>query len=353
MVEDPLVSIIVNNYNYAPFLGAAIESACNQTYSKVEVIVVDDGSSDNSRDIVSAFKDRIVAIFKTNGGQASAFNAGFSASQGDIIMFLDADDYLLPKAVEKIVSIWEPDIVKVHFMLDGIDASGESLGYTYPARGQYLGRGNVVSELLERGVYGVAPTSGNALSRKALTQIFPIEEEKYRISADGYLATVIAFYGKIVALEETLGAYRVHGKNNWGTSMGGKQFRSFVEHDLKKFDLLKEQAAAFGYQVSGDLLFRTNAHLRARMASLRLDPQKHPIPNDHVMKLLYHGIYSAWFYTDLNPQKRIIIIVWFVVIGLIPISISKSAIGWLFAQESRPRSMTWMLNSIRPLLNRT
>lgn len=352
MVEEPLVSIIVNNYNYARFLGDAIESACNQTYPKVEVVVVDDGSSDNSRDVIGAFEDRVTIVFKTNGGQASAFNAGFAASHGDIVLFLDADDYLLPQATERIVAAWKPDTVKVHFMLNGIDASGVALGYTYPTRGEYLGRDDVVSELLRRGVYGVAPTSGNALARKALSQIFPIEEDKYRISADGYLATAIAFHGRIIALEETLGAYRVHGSNNWGTSMSAKQFRSFIEHDLKKLDLLKEQASAFGYTVSDDLLSRTNAHLRARMASLRLDPENHPISSDNVLKLVYWGVYSAWFYSDLNWQKRIIVAVWFLVIGLIPISISKPAIGWLFAQESRPKSVEWMLNRIRPLLNR-
>ena len=350
--EQPLVSIIVNNYNYARFLPKAIASACNQTYPQVEVIVVDDGSIDNSRDIIASFGESIVPVYKANGGQASAFNAGFAASKGDIILFLDADDYLFPRAVEKIVAVWETDTVKVHFLLDGIDAAGEPLGYTYPARGEYLGRSNVIPKLLSRGVYGVAPTSGNALSRGALAQIFPIEEEKYRISADGYLATAIAFYGKIVALEEPLGAYRVHGNNNWGTSMSGKQFRSFIEHDLRKRDLLVEQATNFGYEIPGDLLLRTNTHLWARMASLRLDPQNHPIADDNILKLIYHGIYSAWYYTDLNWKKRIFVIVWFLIVGLIPISISKPAIGWLFAQESRPQSVKWILARLRPLLNR-
>ncbi|MGK7899364.1 MAG: glycosyltransferase family 2 protein [Xenococcus sp. (in: cyanobacteria)] len=351
LLKQPLVSIIVNNYNYAQFLSEAIASACNQTYPQVEVIVVDDGSIDNSRDIISSWKDSIIPVYKENGGQASAFNAGFATSKGDIVLFLDADDYLFPEAVERIVSVWQTDTVKAHFMLKGIDAVGESLGYTYPARGEYLGRGNVIPKLLSKGVYGVAPTSANALSRDALSQIFPIEEEKYRISADGYLATAIAFSGKIVALEETLGAYRVHGNNNWGTSMSGKKFRSFIEHDLRKYDLLVEQATNFGYEIPGDLLLRTNTHLWARISSLRLDPQNHPIADDNVMKLIYHGIYATWYYNDLNWKKRFVLIAWFLTVGLIPISISQHAIGWLFAQESRPKSVKWILNRLRPLLN--
>jgi len=334
-------------------LQESVDSACNQTYPNLEVIVVDDGSVDTSRDVIASYGDRIHSVYKENGGQASAFNTGFAASKGDIVIFLDADDYLFPEAVEKIVSVWQPNTAKVHFLLNGIDGDGNSLGYTYPARGEYLGRGNVVPKLLERGVYGVAPTSGNALSREALEKIFPIEEDKYRIAADGYLATTIAFYGNIIALEHPLGAYRIHGNNNWGTSMDGKRFRSFINHDLKKYDLLVEQATAFGHHVPDDLLFRTNTHLWARMASIRLDPQNHPIADDTVSKLIYHGVDSAWNYSDLNWKKRVVVIAWFFVVGLLPISISKPAIGWLFAQESRPEWVDWVLNRLRPLLNRS
>lgn len=352
MLGKPLVSIVINNYNYGQYLREAIESACAQTYSNTEVIVVDDGSTDQSSDVIKSYGDRILAIFKANGGQASAFNVGFEASKGDIILFLDADDTLLPHAVERIVAVWEPDVAKAHFLLNGINASGQPLGYTYPSRGQYLGRGDVVPVLLEKGVYGVAPTSGNALSRKALDAIFPIPSDRYRISADGYIATSIIFHGKVVAIEEALGAYRVHGSNNWGTSMSGQQFRSFIEHDLRKQALILEKANEFGYDVPPDLLFRTNTHLWARLASLRLEPQAHPINSDSRFSLIYHGIRSAWLYSSLNSKKRLIVTVWFLVVGLLPLPIAKPAIRWLFAQESRPKAVEWILNLLRPLLNR-
>ncbi len=91
MNEELLASIIVNNYNYGRFLAEAIESALSQTYANTEVIVVDDGSTDNSRDIIASYKDQIIPVLKENGGQASAFNAGFQASSGEVIFFLDAD----------------------------------------------------------------------------------------------------------------------------------------------------------------------------------------------------------------------------------------------------------------------
>jgi glycosyltransferase involved in cell wall biosynthesis len=75
MKPHPLVSIIINNYNYGRFLKQAIESALAQTYRLCEVIVVDDGSTDVSRSVLSGFGEHVVAVLKENGGQASAFNA--------------------------------------------------------------------------------------------------------------------------------------------------------------------------------------------------------------------------------------------------------------------------------------
>src|SRR5258708_31462520 len=87
----PLVSIVINNYNYARFLSKAIDSALAQTYRNVEVIVVDDGSTHNSVQIIRAYGDRVVPVLKENGDHGSAFNAGFARSQGDPVWFLHAD----------------------------------------------------------------------------------------------------------------------------------------------------------------------------------------------------------------------------------------------------------------------
>src|SRR5688572_20554111 len=103
MVSRPMVSIIINNYNYGNFLRAAIDSCLKQIYPFKEVIVVDDGSTDDSKDIILSYGDKIIPLLKENAGQASCFNAGYNICHGDIILFLDADDFLADNALEKIV----------------------------------------------------------------------------------------------------------------------------------------------------------------------------------------------------------------------------------------------------------
>src|ERR1035441_690125 len=98
----PSVSVVIDNYNYGRFLGEAIDSALNQTYPNVEVIVVDDGSTDNSREVIASFGDRIITVLKENGGQTSALNAGFTASRGEWIYLLDSDDLFNTNKVQRI-----------------------------------------------------------------------------------------------------------------------------------------------------------------------------------------------------------------------------------------------------------
>src|SRR5919107_292807 len=85
---DVKVSIVINNYNYDRFLGRAIESALDQSYTLVEVVVVDDGSTDGSRQVMRRYSDRVVTVEQPNGGQAAAINAGFAACHGDLVVFL-------------------------------------------------------------------------------------------------------------------------------------------------------------------------------------------------------------------------------------------------------------------------
>jgi glycosyltransferase involved in cell wall biosynthesis len=93
------VSVIITTYNYAHFISEAIESVRKQTCRDFEIIIVDDGSSDETREVVTRFPE-VRYIYQTNQGIAAARNAGMRASVGEYLVFLDADDRLLPKALE-------------------------------------------------------------------------------------------------------------------------------------------------------------------------------------------------------------------------------------------------------------
>ena len=96
--NDPFVSVIMCNYNYGKYVAEAIQSVLSQTYRHFELIVVDDGSEDNSKEIICSFDDhRIQTVFSKNSGQASAFNTAFGMVKGEIISFLDSDDWWMPE----------------------------------------------------------------------------------------------------------------------------------------------------------------------------------------------------------------------------------------------------------------
>ena len=220
MIKSPLVSIIIDNYNYGRFLKAAIDSALNQTYQPVEVIVVDDGSTDDSPHIIEQYGQRITAIIKENEGQASAFNEGFRVCTGEVIVFLDSDDMLLPTALEQAVAGFDSaQVAKVHWPLWRINGEGQRINGIEPTHS--LAEGNLRDQLVQQGpayfcgtLYG-SPTSGNAWSRRFLEQVFPLPEAHFKTGGgDFYMFVIAPVYGQVRRLTEPQGYYRVHGNND-------------------------------------------------------------------------------------------------------------------------------------------
>ena len=155
-------SIIINNYNYARFLVQAVDSALNQTYPDIEVVVVDDGSKDNSLQILESYGNRIKLIAKENGGQASCYSAGFSQCSGELVLFLDADDYLRPECIERVLRHWTPGVSKAHFYLAVVDADANPLGAIVPSG--RLADTEALKMMALFGSYCAPPASGNLFS---------------------------------------------------------------------------------------------------------------------------------------------------------------------------------------------
>ncbi|MBW3623993.1 MAG: glycosyltransferase [Armatimonadetes bacterium] len=216
MADRLLASIVIDNYNYGHFIRETIDSALSQTYAPLEIIVVDDGSTDDSREIIRSYGDRVKAIFKENGGQASAFNAGFDACQGNIIFFLDSDDTLFPHAAETVMACFTSSrIAKVHWPLWVVDEKGNRTGQQKPSGA--LSEGDLRSVVLESGPTSCisSPTSGNTWTREFLEKVLPVPEESayYRVCADEYLYTLAPVFGSVKMIPEPLGTYRIHDKN--------------------------------------------------------------------------------------------------------------------------------------------
>ncbi|MCP6761576.1 MAG: glycosyltransferase [Fischerella sp. CENA71] len=226
-----LVSVIISNYNYARYLPAAIESVLAQTYKNFEIIVVDDGSQDNSRDVINQYQerspDRVKGIFQVNQGQGAAFNTGFAAANGDIIAFLDADDVWKPNKLQRIVEVFQDsNTVGVMHLLESIDAGDKLLDKNY-TRGR-VPNIELAKLILDTGnSWCYPPTSALAYRRSALTKVMPIDTKTWRLWADGCLIYCTAFLGHIEYLKEVLGSYRLHGKNYHAS----KQTQTFTDKD--------------------------------------------------------------------------------------------------------------------------
>ncbi len=228
-----MASIIVNNYNYECFLQEAIDSVLNQTYSNIEVIVVDDGSTDNSREIIASYGDRITPLLKENGGMASNYNASFPVSQGEVIFMLDSDDVLLPIVVDQVVNLFhDQNVVQVHWPLWIIDEHSRKTGGKLPDK--ILPEGNLLDIIIRDGPWGYisSRTSGNAWSRRFLEEVLPIPELEYKRGSEGYLVTLASLFGTIKRILEPQGKYRIHNNNDYA----GKSLEEKIALDIEMYN---------------------------------------------------------------------------------------------------------------------
>jgi glycosyltransferase involved in cell wall biosynthesis len=242
-----LASVIVTSFNYERFLRQAIDSALSQTWPAVEIIVVDDGSTDGSRRVIEGYGPRLHAVFKPNGGQGSALNAGFACSHGDVVLFVDSDDALLPHAVERAIGIMaDPAVAKTQWNAREIDEAGRPTGRRIPDLP--LSRGDLRDRVLAGGPYGYywPPTSANAWSRGLLERILPMPEASFRTCPDLYLAALAPLYGHVESVDEPLSLWRRHLANHSWREDLATRVQEGVERDERTIRALIEHAERLG-----------------------------------------------------------------------------------------------------------
>ncbi|MBB4379899.1 glycosyltransferase [Bradyrhizobium sp. SBR1B] len=294
MTLRPTISVIITNYNYEEYVGHAIESVLSQTRLPDEIIVIDDGSTDSSRDIIRSYGERVQSVFQSNQGIRSVTNSGYASSTGQIVMYLDADDTFYPMAVERVEKALRSGVVKVQFDLDVVDERGRRLGRRMPDFSRRaITEVELAREFNETGTYRWPVTSGNAYSRDFLKQVMPVSPP---VSLDGVLNTIAPLYGRIVTISDPQGQYRVHQRNNSRKNSSGKvafipDFASRIRYRKQEFDILREHADRLGHQLpTGDLLDNELVFLNYRIMARKLSREDESDRNRSLFDLWAKGI---------------------------------------------------------------
>src|SRR3954471_10194391 len=172
------ISVLVANHNYARYVREAVESVLAQDGADFELVVADDGSTDDSKAVLESYGDRLETVFKEQGGQASALNAAFERSTGDVICLMDADDVYEPGKLAAVRQAFErrPALRMVHHRMQTIDADGRRQGPPWPPT---VPDGDLTDAVARSGGWlprGV--TSALAFPRDYAQQLFPIPTER-------------------------------------------------------------------------------------------------------------------------------------------------------------------------------
>ena len=339
VASQPLVSIVINNFNYGRYLARAIDSALAQDYGRIEVVVVDDGSSDESCDVIASFGERVIAIEKANGGQASAVNAGFAMSRGDILMFLDSDDFLAARAARCVADTFRqsPELSKVHFRLTVVDESAAATGRVLPPRRLRLPSGDLRDALAGARTYVTPPMSGNAYRRSAIAQQIPIPEQTYRKGADEWLICTAPLFGPVAAIDEELGSYRIHSANvtKRNELADGERFAAHVEESACLRRRQVELFEALLHRRIAAIAVRDLPHIRQRLALRKLYPH-HCRYGSSLVTLLLSGIRAAALARDVRFADRVLWALWFVAVAALPKRSARPLILAAFDGARRP-----------------
>ena len=212
--ETPLVSVLLINHNYGAFIASAIESVLRQTYQRFELIICDDGSTDASLQVIHRYvatDNRIQLIAKPNGGQASALNASFTRSSGQIVCLLDADDTFAEDKLASIVeAFFDENTGLVLHAMTVIDRLGKRV-MKLPAFSR-LEAGWLARKIQQRGGrWQFLPASALSFRRELGWLAFPIPEQAFRMDADAFVYLLLPLFTRVTAIDRQLACYRVHG----------------------------------------------------------------------------------------------------------------------------------------------
>ena len=240
MATTPLVSVIIPAYNGEQFIGEAIESALAQRGVAIEVIVVDDGSSDQTVERIVEFGERVRLFQKKNGGVASARNFGIARARGRFVALLDQDDRYLPGKLATQIDMMNncPEAVVCHGNIRMIDALGHALhnGHLGHPTDESMPSGMVLERLFQWN-FILACTA--LMQRDAVLAVGGFNERLWGVD-DYELWMKLATLGPIIYANEIISEYRWHGEN-----ASRNEFRMALGRLLAREEFLREIPAAW------------------------------------------------------------------------------------------------------------
>lgn len=342
--EDPGLSIVISSYNYGDYLGQAIDSALAQICDPLQVIVVDDGSTDQSLDIIESYGDRIERLFQSNQGQVASCTAGLRLCRHDIVIFLDSDDVLEPFAAAEIKALWTPGTAKVQYALQAIDSEGSQVNTLFPKYPHGLTPETVRAELFRAGVYPATTTSGTAFARRFLDQVMPIPED-YDCDIDDALNVVAPLHGDVITLRKALGYYRVHDRNTSAhAELNAERFERYAKDFEERGRYLRDRCDHLGLDLPADVIRNDLAYWETRLAAAVLKPATR-------LGLLWPTIRAA-FGSILDPGQRFMHAAWATILVLAPRPLARNLLAqrFIFGQRSRFAEgllrMVWQLGRL-------
>lgn len=245
-----LATCLINSFNYRPYVGEAVESALGQSRPFDQILVVDDGSTDGSRQFLEqkyAGTPRVQILAKQNAGQLSCFNAAIPHVTGDVLFFLDADDRFRPSYLATALECYER--TRADFLIVGLENFGTNQSRAATKSADRDWGFSVLSTILA-GTWVGAPTSCLSMRTSLARRILPFPfESEWRIQADNVLVYGASVLGAHkYELGETLIERRVHGSNLYfGRRTDPRQSMRF---ELIKNRLIAWYARQAGYDLA-------------------------------------------------------------------------------------------------------
>lgn len=222
-VSTPLISVVIPNYNYGHYLKQAINSALGQSYPHVEVIVVDDGSTDCSEAVLHSYGNQLRCFRQQRQGVSAARNRGIQECRGELVAFLDADDLWHPeKLARQVERLRNPRVGIVFCGIQYINPDGQPLGISVAGLS-----GQVLKEIALLRWPGAPGIGSTALIRKDCFRQSGCFDTELSTSADWDLWRRIACHYEIDTVDEPLICYRLHG------SSMHRNVAAF-EHDMRR-----------------------------------------------------------------------------------------------------------------------